>query len=115
MSVTIGALDRTHTSGAVLAGASATACYTNNGSFASKGVDVSVANESGGTVTVKIEWYDSSAGASFTRYVGSLADDVTLLHDLKWMRLDTSDEIRVTGAAGVSVIVTVLETQGRGQ
>lgn len=114
MTILVGARDRTNSYGTALANATTTACYTNNGQQAAKGVAVHIGNENGGTVVVLIYWYDATAATAYCLTGLSIADDRGETYDLSGLRLDTSDEIRVTGASGVDVVVTVTEFQGPG-
>src|SRR3990167_5247507 len=99
MSILVSARDRTATYGTALANTNTTACYTNSGQQATKGVNMHIGNESGGTIVALIYWYDSSATTEYFLHGFSIDDDRGEDHDLSGIRLDTSDQIRVKAAS----------------
>lgn len=72
----------------------------------------SFANISGGSVTCELYHYDGTT--AWLIWVGAVADDVTAVVENNPVRLRPLDEIRVKGASGVTVklsLISQLETQ----
>lgn len=114
MSILVGARDRTASFGTALANTATTACYTNSGKQAAKGVVAHIGNESGGTIIAIVYWYNFDVTTEYCLGGVSIGDDLGALFDLSGIRLDVGDEIRVKAANLVDVVVTVTEFQGPG-
>ncbi len=102
------------TQGTKLTALTATAVYTVSGIVEAKGVAMKLANVSGASVNVTIEWHDDSAATQYKLLsTYALAQNTFLDFDLFGMTLDDGDEIRVTASVinALHVVITVTETR----
>jgi hypothetical protein len=122
MSTWVSTFEATQTFGTKLTTTNATAVYTNANKSAQKGLALNIVNTSAGAITVTVAWYDASATTAYAIVSGfSLGANTTMPGDILRMlgdiRLDLSDEIRVTasGANTIEVIVSVTDFQSPGR
>lgn len=100
-----------HSYGTILDSSSETTCYTCPSGNRADVTQIRVADNGGASGSARVEWYDASATASLcVVHNGAFSANTALDIELKPLRLQPGDEIRVTGASGYHVIVSVLES-----